>query len=192
MSVLFSRTREDIAAVRARDPAARGSFEIFLTYSGMHAVWGYRASHRLWAARAFFLARVVSQFVRFLTGVEIHPAAQLGRRVIIDHGSGVVIGETAIVGDDVLLYHGVTLGGTSAQGGKRHPTLGSNVVVGAGAAILGDIFVGAGSVVGAGAVVVADAPADSLLVGVPAVARPKRGTAAPHDSFNYTDPAIYI
>lgn len=189
---MFPRTREDIAAVRLRDPAARGAFEIWLTYSGMHAVWGYRFSHWLWTSRAYFFARVVSQHVRFLTGVEIHPAAQLGRRVIIDHGSGVVIGETAVVGDDVLIYHGVTLGGTSAEGGKRHPTLGSNVVVGAGAAILGDITVGSGSVVGAGAVVVEDAPEDSLLVGVPAVARPKRRTKAPKDSFNYTDPAIYI
>ncbi|EPR77398.1 Serine acetyltransferase [Leifsonia rubra CMS 76R] len=189
---MFARTREDIAAVRTRDPAARGAFEIWLTYSGMHAVWGYRFSHWLWTARARFLARAVSQYVRFLTGVEIHPAAELGRRVIIDHGSGVVIGETAIVGDDVLIYHGVTLGGTSSEGGKRHPTLGSNVVVGAGAAILGDITLGSGSVVGAGAVVVADAPEDSLLVGVPAVARPKNGTQAPPDSFNYTDPAIYI
>ncbi|MEH6780461.1 MAG: serine O-acetyltransferase [Rhodoglobus sp.] len=189
---MFARTREDIAAVRRRDPAARGAFEIWLTYSGMHAVWGYRFTHWLWTARALFLARVVSQFVRFLTGVEIHPAAQIGRRVIIDHGSGVVIGETAIVGDDVLIYHGVTLGGTSSQGGKRHPTLGSDIVVGAGAAILGDITIGSGSVVGAGAVVVADAPADSLLVGAPAVARPKRGTKAPLDDFGYTDPAIYI
>jgi serine O-acetyltransferase len=189
---LFARTREDIAAVRLRDPAARGTFEIWLTYSGMHAIWGYRFSHRLWRSKAYFLARVVSQYVRFLTGVEIHPAAQLGRRVIIDHGSGVVIGETAIVGDDVLIYHGVTLGGTSAEGGKRHPTLGSDVVVGSGAAILGNITIGSGSVVGAGAVVVADAPKDSLLVGVPAVARPKQRVKAPHDSFNYTDPAIYI
>ncbi|QYH35194.1 serine O-acetyltransferase [Salinibacterium sp. M195] len=189
---MFARTREDIAAVRERDPAARGAFEIWLTYSGMHAVWGYRFSHWLWTARAFFLARVVSQYVRFLTGVEIHPGAKIGRRVIIDHGSGVVIGETAIVGDDVLIYHGVTLGGTSAQGGKRHPTLGNDIVVGAGAAVLGDITVGSGSVVGAGAVVVADAPADSLLVGAPAVARPKRGTKASKDNFTYTDPAIYI
>ncbi|MGV8851615.1 MAG: serine O-acetyltransferase [Rhodoglobus sp.] len=189
---MFARTREDIAAVRLRDPAARGAFEIWLTYSGMHAIWGYRFAHWLWTARACFLARVISQYVRFLTGVEIHPAAQLGRRVIIDHGSGVVIGETAIVGDDVLIYHGVTLGGTSSDGGKRHPTLGSNVVVGAGAAILGDIAIGSGSVIGAGAVVVEDAPADSLLVGVPAVARPKKRVAAPKDSFNYTDPAIYI
>ncbi|MBH0116593.1 serine O-acetyltransferase [Salinibacterium sp. NG253] len=189
---MFARTREDIAAVRERDPAARGAFEIWLTYSGMHAVWGYRLSHWLWTARAFFLARVVSQFVRFLTGVEIHPGAQIGRRVIIDHGSGVVIGETAIIGDDVLIYHGVTLGGTSSQGGKRHPTLGNDIVVGAGAAILGNITIGSGSVVGAGAVVVADAPADSLLVGAPAVARPKGGTKAPKDGFNYIDPAIYI
>jgi len=120
---------------------------------------------------------MVSQFTRFLTGVEIHPAASIGRRLFIDHGMGVVIGETAVIGDDVLLYHGVTLGGTSSAAGKRHPTLGSQVVVGAGATVLGDITIGEASVIGAGAVVLQSAPADSLLVGVPAVARPRRSGA---------------
>jgi len=120
---------------------------------------------------------MVSQFTRFLTGVEIHPAASIGRRLFIDHGMGVVIGETAVIGDDVLLYHGVTLGGTSSAAGKRHPTIGSQVVVGAGATVLGDITIGQASVIGAGAVVLHSAPADSLLVGVPAVARPRRSDA---------------
>jgi len=168
---------EDVANARRRDPAAGSAFEVWLTYSGLHAVWGYRFAHRLWRWRFRVLARVVSQFTRFLTGVEIHPAASIGRRLFIDHGMGVVIGETAVIGDDVLLYHGVTLGGTSSAAGKRHPTIGSQVVVGAGATVLGDITIGDSSVIGAGAVVLQSAPADSLLVGVPAVARPRRSGA---------------
>jgi len=169
--VPFSRTREDLATARHRDPAARSGLEVWLTYSGLHAIWGHRLSHRLWMWRRYPLARVVSQLARFLTGVEIHPGAVVGRRFFIDHGMGVVIGETAVIGDDVMLYHGVTLGGTTNVTGKRHPTLGDGVVVGTGASILGPVVIGANSVVGAHAVVLTDAPAGSLLTGVPATVR---------------------
>jgi serine O-acetyltransferase len=165
--------REDVANARRRDPAARSGFEVWLTYSGLHAVWGHRLANRLWRARLRLLARVVSQLTRFLTGVEIHPGATIGRRLFIDHGMGVVIGETAIVGDDVLLYHGVTLGGTGSQTGRRHPAIGDHVVIGAGAAVLGAITLGEHSVVGANAVVIRDAPPYSTVVGVPAVAKPR-------------------
>ncbi len=169
----FARTREDIATARRRDPAARSAFEVWLTYSGMHAIWGHRLSHALWRPGFRTLARVVSQFTRFLTGVEIHPGATIGRRFFIDHGMGVVIGETAVIGDDVMIYHGVTLGGTSSQHVKRHPTLGNEVVIGTGATVLGDVTIGDRTLVGANAVVVRDAPADSVLTGVPAHARPR-------------------
>jgi serine O-acetyltransferase len=167
----LSRIREDIATARRRDPAARSGVEVFLTYSGVHAVWGHRLAHRLFVARLFLPARIVSQLVRFLTGIEIHPGATIGRRFFIDHGMGVVIGETAVVGDDVMLYHGVTLGGVSSNREKRHPTLGDRVVVGTGASILGAVTIGADSVVGAQAVVLSDAPDHSLLTGVPATVR---------------------
>jgi serine O-acetyltransferase len=166
--------REDVAEARRRDPAARNSFEVGLLYSGLHAIWAYRLSHRLWLARLRLPARMVSQFARFLTGVEIHPGATIGRRFFIDHGMGVVIGETAVVGDDVMMYHGVTLGGTTTNRSKRHPTVGDRVVIGAGATLLGPIVIGSDSAVGAGAVVLRDAPPHSLLVGVPATPRPTR------------------
>jgi len=169
--------REDVANARRRDPAARSGFEVWLTYSGLHAVWGHRIANRLWRWRLRLPARVVSQFTRFLTGVEIHPGATIGRRLFIDHGMGVVIGETAIVGDDVLLYHGVTLGGTGSQPGRRHPVIGDHVVVGAGAAVLGPVTIGAHSVVGANAVVIRDAPPHSTVVGVPAVAKSRNPAA---------------
>lgn len=184
---MFSRTREDVANARRRDPAARSSLEVFLSYSGLHAVWGYRVAHRLWLWRWYTLARVVSQFIRFLTGVEIHPGAVIGRRMFIDHGMGVVIGETTVIGDDVLMYHGVTLGGTSTMREKRHPTLGDDIVVGAGSTVLGPVTVGSHSVIGANAVVVTDAPAGSLLVGSPAVPRPR----APRASDSYSAAALY-
>jgi serine O-acetyltransferase len=187
---LFARTREDIATAKLRDPAARYGFEIWLTYSGLHAIWGYRWAHVLWRARLKLLARIHSQFVRFLTGVEIHPGATIGRRFFIDHGMGVVIGETTEIGDDVMLYHGVTLGGTSSASEKRHPTIGDDVVVGAGAAVLGPVTIGAHSLVGAQAVVVTSAPPNSVLTGIPAVARP-RGTSAVPDA-EWADPGIYI
>lgn len=168
---MIGRMREDIVAARLRDPAARSAAEVALLYPGLHAIWAHRVSHGLWRRRLRLLARANSQIARWLTGVEIHPGARIGRRFFIDHGMGVVIGETAEVGDDVMLYHGVTLGGRTRDAGKRHPTLGDGVAVGAGAKILGPITIGAGSVVGANAVVTRDAPADSILVGVPAKPR---------------------
>ena len=168
--------REDLATARSHDPAARSDLEVFLAYSGLHAIWSYRLAHRLWVAGFRLPARLLSQLVRFLTGIEIHPGATIGRRFFIDHGMGVVIGETSIVGDDVMLYHGVTLGGKAPRltppGTKRHPTLQDGVTVGAGAKILGDIVIGAWSAVGANAVVTRPAPPHSLLVGVPASVRP--------------------
>ncbi len=174
---VFSRIREDVAAARTHDPAARSGLEIALLYPGLHAIWAHRINHRLWRWRLRFLARAGSQIARWLTGIEIHPGAQIGRRFFIDHGMGVVIGETAEVGDDVMLYHGVTLGGRVRAGGKRHPTLQDGVLVGAGAKILGPITIGAGSVVGANAVVTKDSPPDAVLVGVPA--RPRSKHVAP-------------
>jgi serine O-acetyltransferase len=171
---LISRVREDVAAAKFRDPAARGGLEIALLYPGLHAVWTYRVAHGLWVRGFRFPARAISQIARWLTGIEIHPGATIGRRFFIDHGMGVVIGETAEVGDDVMLYHGVTLGGRQREGGKRHPTLRDGVAVGAGAKILGPITIGAHSLVGANAVVTRDAAAESVLVGVPARARVRR------------------
>jgi len=165
------RAREDIRNARRHDPAARTGFEVATAYSGLHAVWSYRVAHRMWRAGLRTPARLLSQFTRFLTGIEIHPGARIGRRFFIDHGMGVVIGETTWIGDDVMLYHGVTLGGRTRDSGKRHPTLGDGVAVGAGAKILGPVTIGAHSVVGANAVVTRDAPADSILVGVPAKPR---------------------
>ena len=157
-----------IEMIKQRDPAARSALEIVLTYPGLHAVAFYQVSSRLRARGLHTLARVVSHLGRFLTGIEIHPGATIGERLFIDHGMGVVIGETAIVGDDVTLYQGVTLGGTGKQKGRRHPTIGDNVVVGAGAKVLGDVTVGDGARVGGGAVVVKDVPPDTTAVGVPA------------------------
>jgi serine O-acetyltransferase len=174
---ILGTLRDDIATARSHDPAARSRIEIVLAYSGLHAIWAYRLAHRMWQVPLLRLpARLLSQFTRFLTGIEIHPGATIGRRFFIDHGMGVVIGETAIVGDDVMLYHGVTLGGKAPRGAprgsKRHPTLGDGVTVGAGAKVLGDIEIGAWSAIGANAVVTRGAPANSLLVGIPAVAKP--------------------
>jgi len=163
----WQQMREDIASALQRDPAARSWLEIALLYPGLHAIWFHRVSHWLWQKNTKLPARWLSQLARWLTGIEIHPGAQLGRRVFIDHGMGVVIGETAIVGDDVTLYHGVTLGGTSLNKGKRHPTIGSRVTIGAGAKVLGNISIGADSRIGANAVIVKPAPENSVLVGVP-------------------------
>lgn len=172
---MIGRMREDIAAARLRDPAARSAAEVALLYPGLHAIWAHRVSHALWRRRLRFLARANSQLARWITGIEIHPGARIGRRFFIDHGMGVVIGETSQIGDDVMLYHGVTLGGRSRSTGKRHPTLGDGVAVGAGAKILGPVTIGAHSFVGANAVVTRDAPADSVLVGVPAKPRQRAG-----------------
>jgi len=164
---MFARLKEDINAVFERDPAARSAFEIVTTYPGFHAVLMHRLSHRLWQAGLRWLARVLSNLSRWLTGIEIHPGAQIGRRFFIDHGMGVVIGETAVIGDDCTLYHGVTLGGTSWQKGKRHPTLGNDVVVGAGAKVLGPIEIGDHARIGSNAVVVKPVPEGATAVGVP-------------------------
>src|SRR5499427_6354881 len=165
---MFSRIREDIASVFDRDPAARTAWEVVTCYPGFHALLTHRFAHWLWGIRLRWIARFVSHLSRWLTGIEIHPGATIGRRVFIDHGMGVVIGETAEIGDDSTLYHGVTLGGTSWNSGKRHPTLGRNVVVGAGAKILGPILVGDNAKVGSNAVVVRDVPAGATAVGIPA------------------------
>jgi len=159
--------REDIAAVLDHDPAARSRLEVVLLYSGLHAMWWYRIYHSLWKHGWFFVARALSQVSRFLSGIEIHPGATIGRRFFIDHGMGVVIGETAEVGDDVTIYQGVTLGGTSLDPGKRHPTIRDRVVIGGGAKILGNITIGENCRIGAGSVVLRDVPADSTVVGVP-------------------------
>jgi serine O-acetyltransferase len=164
---MFERLKEDIKSVYHRDPAARNTFEILTNYPGLHAIWIHRLSHRLWKGRWFWLARSLSTFSRWLTGIEIHPGATLGRRFFIDHGMGVVIGETAEIGNDVTLYHGVTLGGTSWNAGKRHPTLADNVVVGAGAKVLGPITMHKGVKVGSNSVVVRDVPEGATVVGIP-------------------------
>ena len=164
---MFASMREDIAAVKERDPAARSWLEVVLLYSGLHALWGFRFHHWLWIHGWQFPARALSQLARLITGIEIHPGAQIGRRFFIDHGMGVVIGETAIVGDDVTLYQGVTLGGTGKESGKRHPTIGNNVVIGAGAKVLGNIVVGENCRIGSGSVVLRDVPDNSTVVGVP-------------------------
>ena len=164
---MFKRLREDISCVFDRDPAARNRFEVLTTYPGVHALLWHRVSHFLWRIHLKWLARMLAQLSRLLSGIEIHPGAKIGRRFFIDHGMGVVIGETSVIGDDVTLYHGVTLGGTSWSKGKRHPTLGNNVVVGAGAKVLGPITLFDGARVGSNAVVVKDVPENATVVGIP-------------------------
>jgi len=164
ISVIFN---EEILTIQKRDPAARSVFEVILLYQGLHALIHHRVAHWFYRRNAFLLARLISQVSRSLTGIEIHPGASIGRRFFIDHGMGVVIGETTVIGNDVLLYQGVTLGGTGLQKGKRHPTIGNTVVVGTGAKVLGNITVGDGSYIGANAVVIKDVPANSTVVGVP-------------------------
>jgi serine O-acetyltransferase len=182
----FSMMQDDIRSVYERDPAARSTFEIVVSYPGLHAVWFHRITHWFWTRRMKLLGRWLSHVARFLTGIEIHPGATIGRRFFIDHGMGVVIGETAEVGENVTLYHGVTLGGTSLEKGKRHPTLEDNVVVGAGAKILGNIVIGAGSRIGANAVVVKTVPPNSVVVGVPGqvVVRDRPRPASPDLNHN--------
>ena len=171
------RLIEDLRTIRGKDPAARGAIEILLCYPGLHALWGHRVAHALWRARIPVLPRLFSHVTRFLTGIEIHPGARIGRRVFIDHGMGVVIGETAVVGDDCLIYQGVTLGGTSLSPGKRHPTLEDHVVVGSGAKVLGNITLGRHSRVGSGSVVIKSAPPRSTIVGIPGRVLEERGEA---------------
>lgn len=164
---MFKTLREDIKTVFAKDPAARNTLEVIFCYPGLHALWLHRPAHFLWRHRFRFLARFLSHINRFLTGIEIHPGARIGRRFFIDHGTGVVIGETTEIGDDVLLYQGVILGGTTLKKGKRHPTIGNNVVMGAGATALGAITIGDGAKIGAGSVVVKSVPPGATVVGIP-------------------------
>ena len=192
---LLATLREDLRNARVHDPAARGDVENALVYSGLHAIWSHRLAHRMWAVPALRgAARMLSQLTRFATGIEIHPGAMIGRRFFIDHGMGVVIGETTEIGDDVMLYHGVTLGGRSLEHGKRHPTIGDRVTVGAGAKVLGPVHIGDDSAVGANAVVTHDVPPESIATGIPAVVRHRsdRQREPLVDPTCYIDPAMYI
>jgi len=164
---MFGRMKEDVEVVFEQDPAARRVLEVVLTYSGLHAIWSHRIAHALFKRKLFFLARVVSQVSRFFTGIEIHPGAKIGRRFFIDHGMGVVIGETCEIGNNVTIFQGVTLGGTGKERGKRHPTLHDNVLVATGAKVLGSITIGENSKVGAGSVVLKDVPPNATVVGIP-------------------------
>ena len=166
---MFERMKEDIEVVFEQDPAATSKLEVVLTYAGLHAIWSHRIAHTFYKKKWYFLARLISQISRFFTGVEIHPGAVIGRRFFIDHGSGVVIGETCEIGDDCTIYQGVTLGGTGKEKGKRHPTLKNNVLVATGAKVLGSITIGNNSKVGAGSVVLKDVPENSTVVGIPGV-----------------------
>lgn len=193
---IIKRLREDIRSAREHDPAARSDVEVALVYSGLHAIWSHRVAHRMWRHRPLKTpARVLSQVTRGLTGIEIHPGAEIGRRFFIDHGMGVVIGETTEIGDDCMLYQGVTLGGRSLEAVKRHPTLRDGVVVGAGAKVLGPVEIGAGSAIGANAVVVKSAPENSILTGIPAKDRKRREEEHQPavDPAEYAlDPALFI
>lgn len=164
---VFKRMKEDMNVVFKQDPSARTYLEVFLTYSGLHAVWNHRIAHAFFNLKLYFIARAISQISRFLTGIEIHPGAKIGRRFFIDHGMGVVIGETCEIGDDVTLYQGVTLGGTGHEKGKRHPTIKDHALIATGAKVLGSITVGEGSKIGAGSVVLKDVPDHSTVVGIP-------------------------
>jgi serine O-acetyltransferase len=164
---VFGKMKEDIQCIFDQDPAARSVFEVVLTYSGLHAIWSHRIAHALYNMKLLFLARAVSQISRFFTGIEIHPGATIGRRLFIDHGMGIVIGETCEIGNDVTIYQGVTLGGTGKEKGKRHPTLEDNVLVATGAKVLGSITIGENSKVGEGSVVLKNVPANSTVVGIP-------------------------
>ena len=165
---MFSRLKSDLSIVFDRDPAARSYWEIITTYPGVYAILFHRLAHRLWKLKLYWFGRAISHIGRFFTGIEIHPGAVIGQRFFIDHGMGVVIGETAVIGDDCTLYHGVTLGGTSWKQGKRHPTLENKVVVGAGAKILGPITIGSSAKIGSNAVVISDVPANATAIGIPA------------------------
>ncbi|SDI49681.1 serine O-acetyltransferase [Planococcus glaciei] len=164
---MWKLLKDDVDVIFEQDPAARSYLEVILTYSGLHAIWAHRLAHFFFKKKLFFIARVISQISRFFTGIEIHPGAMIGRRFFIDHGMGVVIGETCIIGDNVTLYQGVTLGGTGKERGKRHPTLEDNVLVATGAKVLGSIVIGANSKVGAGSVVLKNVPANATVVGIP-------------------------
>ena len=183
----WARAREDVLTAHQLDPACPGTLVVALSYQGVHALWYHRVAHRLWGSGHRAMARLLSQYARRRTGIEIHPGAMIGRRVFIDHGMGLVIGETAVVGNDVLLFHGVTLGGTTMSHGKRHPTIGDRVVVGAGAKILGPIYVGSDARIGANAVVVKDVPNGATAVGIPAVIRLQPDAVEAHTAASCID-----
>ena len=185
---MFDRLREDVQSVRDRDPAARSFFEILLLYPGLRAIRMHRRAYWCYHHKLFFLARWISQRAARKTGIEIHPAATIGRRFFIDHGTGVVIGETTVIGDDVTLYQGVTLGGTGKDVGKRHPTIGDGVMIGAGAKVLGPFTVGAGSQIAAGAVVLSEIPPNCTAVGVPAQVIKENGERIPLDQIHIPNP----
>ncbi|MEJ4113485.1 serine O-acetyltransferase EpsC [Corynebacterium kroppenstedtii] len=185
---IMTTLKEDLRNAREHDPAARGDAENALVYSGLHAIWAYRVAHCWWTHGWKGPARILSQITRFFTGIEIHPGATIGRRFFIDHGMGVVIGETTEIGDGVMLYHGVTLGGQVLTQTKRHPTLGDNVTVGAGAKVLGPITIGANTAIGANAVVTKSVPADCIAVGIPATCRHRQGS----ECVKLVDPDTYV
>ena len=178
---------ETLSAYQARDPAARSKLEVFLLYPGVHATMYHQAAHFCYCHKMKFLARTISQWSRFWTGIEIHPGAKIGRRLVIDHGMGIVIGETAEVGDDCLIYHGVTLGGTGKDQGKRHPTIGNNVMISAGAKVLGSFTIGDNSKIGAGSVVLSEVPPGSTVVGVPGRVVKRNNASLPQETMNQTD-----
>lgn len=182
--------REDLTTARRRDPAARSNLEVALAYPGVHAIWSHRVAHALWNKGAKTPARVLSSIAQTFTGIDIHPGAKIGRRVFIDHGTGVVIGQTAEIGEDVVIFHGVTLGGVAMVKGKRHPTVGSNVMIGAGAKILGPIRIGDGSKIGANAVVVREVPDENVAIGIPAHNQPIGKKS--RDADLIIDPTLYI
>lgn len=187
---MFKKIRSDIQAVFENDPAARGWFEVVLTYSGLHAIWAHRMAHFLYKRRWFSVARFISQVSRFMTGIEIHPGATIGNRLFIDHGMGVVIGETCEIGDDVVIYQGVTLGGTGKEKGKRHPTIGNNVVISSGAKVLGSFSVGDQSNIGANSVVLKEVPSNSTVVGIPGRIVKQDGRRVDRLSQQLPDPVV--
>ncbi|ANF98406.1 serine O-acetyltransferase [Paenibacillus bovis] len=185
---MLKNMRSDIRAVFDNDPAARSWFEVIFTYSGLHAIWAHRLAHWFYCKRWFTIARVISQASRFMTGIEIHPGATIGNRLFIDHGMGVVIGETCEIGDDVVIYQGVTLGGTGKEKGKRHPTIGNNVVIGSGAKVLGSFTVGSNSNIGSNSVVLREVPPNSTVVGIPGKIVIQDGKKADRLSHQMPDP----
>lgn len=184
---MFKRIKEDIDMVLELDPAATSRTMVFLTYSGMHAVWGHLIAHWFYKHRMFLIARIISQTIRFFTGIEIHPGATIGRRLFIDHGMGIVIGETTTIGNDVTLYQGVTLGGTGKEKGKRHPTIEDKVLVATGAQVLGNITIGEGTNIGANSVVLKNVPSYSTVVGIPGHIVRRHGQRVPTDTLNHNN-----
>jgi serine O-acetyltransferase len=185
---MFNTLRKDIHVIKERDPAVKNTLEVLLCYSGLHAIWAYRLAHFFYLHKWFVTARIISTIARFFTGIEIHPGAQIGEGLFIDHGMGIVIGETTIIGNNVSLYQGVTLGGTGKEKGKRHPTIGNGVLIGAGAKVLGPFKVGDNSNIAAGAVVLEEIPPDSTAVGVPARVVKRRGKRVDLDQVHIPDP----